>query len=412
MRRFGLPALVLALLGCQHTDAPLVDAGLSDASEAAPSDAWSAPRIDGGHDAGPIPTELEGFIGYQMSLGHIPGVATAIIDHGAVVHTTAQGMATDTTSVDEHTLFLVASISKTFVAALILGLVEDGTISLDEPAETYLGYPVRSPMSPDHAITVRELMAHTSGMVDDWVALGQVTVTGDPTTTLGQFASAYVPEDLHYTTASGTRFDYCNAGFGVLGAIVEAAGHEDLRMRTARTLTGPLALDGAGWWLADVDQSRLAIEYSSMQTGGVWHFIANPQRGFGHYTATSMRISITGLSRWLLAHTLNGTLDGVTFLSQASIDEERRVQFQSIAGGQGLVWYYRNLAGSRWLSHSGSSFGASSDIVYREDGRGLVVMTNSDAFIRERLGQTDGSDAIEAIMVRLNQEADTLAAAP
>jgi CubicO group peptidase (beta-lactamase class C family) len=398
--------LALALLGCAPALAPSVDGGTD-----APSTPIDAPRpVDMGHDAGPIPADLDGFIQYQMSVGHLPGLAAAIIQHGAVQRVITHGMATDSTSVDAHTLFLVASISKTFVAALVLGLVESGHISLDTPAETYLGYPVRSSLAPDHAITVRELMTHTSGMTDDWIALGGVTVTGDPTVTLEQFSQDYVGVTSHFDSAPGTQREYCNAGFGVLGAIVEQAGGEDLRMRTLRTLTTPLALDGAGWWLADVDQSRLAVEYTTGMTdaNGITTYVDNPQRGFGHYTATSMRISVTGLSRWLLAHIQNGILEGATFLSQASIDEERRVQFPAIDGGQGLVWYYRNLGGMRWLSHSGSSYGASSDIMYRSDGRGLVLMTNSDAYLRQRFGHTDGSDALEAILNRMNQEADLL----
>lgn len=410
MRRL-LVALALAWSACGPVDAAPDDAGASDAASG--DDAYRS-FVDAGHDAGPIPSNLDGFIEYQMSLGHLPGVAVAIIDHGEIVRIATHGMATDTMPVDEHTLFLVASISKTFIAALILGLVEEGTVSLDEPAETYLGYPVRAPEAPDHAITVRELMTHTSGMVDDWIALGQVTVDGDPTTTLEQFSEAYVPNPNHYMHVPGTTQDYCNAGFGVLGAIVEQAGGEDLRARTARTLTEPLALDGAGWWLADVDTTRLAVEYTTGLTDASGHttYDAQPQRGFGHYTATSMRISITGLARWVLGHTLDGTLDGVTFLSPESIDEERRVQFPSVSGSQGLVWYYRNLAGSRWLTHSGSSFGTSANVLYRDDGRGLVVITNSDAYIRSRLGRDEGADAIDAILVRLNQEADALAAAP
>jgi CubicO group peptidase (beta-lactamase class C family) len=406
---------VVTLVGCGPVDAPPTDASTSDARDAGPVDAFRVVRTDAGHDAGPIPSDLEGFIEYQMSLGLLPGVAAAIIENGAVVRTVTRGMATDTMAVDEHTLFLVASISKTFVAALVLGLVEEGTLGLDDTAESILGYPVRSPMSPDHAITVRELMTHTSGLIDDWIALGQVTVNGDPTVTLQQFAHDYVMEADHYGHASGTTRDYCNAGFGILGAIVEVASHEDLRARTARLLTGPLMLDGAGWWLADIDQSRLAVEYSGPRTDASGHttYTANPQRGFGHYTATSMRISITGLSRWLLGHIESGTLDGATFLTSASVDEERHVQFPSVSSSQGLVWYYRSLHGSRWLSHSGSSFGASCNILYRpSDGRGLVLITNSDAYIRERLGNTVGSDALEAILTRMDEEADALAAAP
>jgi CubicO group peptidase (beta-lactamase class C family) len=410
----SLLVLAVALVACGPIDAgPVLDTGPDAALDAGePVDAFSAPDV--GHDAGPIPADLEGFIGYQMRLGRLPGVAAAIVDRGAIQRIVTLGRATDTTNVDAHTLFLVASISKTFVSALLLQLAEEGTLTLDDAAETYLGYPVRAPQAPDHAITIRELATHTSGLTDDWPALGTVTTTGDPTVTLTQFAHDYLMDPTHFDRAPGVSQEYCNAGFGVLGAVIEAASHEDLRARTARLLTTPLALDGAGWWLADVDTSHLAVEYVTgvvdPATGDAT-YEAQPQRGFGHYTATSMRISITDLARWVLMHTGGGTLDGATVLMPTSIGEEQHVQYPALDRDQGFVWYYRNLDGARWISHSGSSFGTSAQMMYRTtDGRGLIVITNSDAYIRSRFGRREGADAIEAILTRLDQEADAIAA--
>lgn len=414
MRLFRLACAALVVSACApppvaETDAA-VDGGIGDA--AMPRDAYRTPDV--GLDGGPIPDDLEGFIEYQMRVGRLPGLAAAIIDHGAVVRVVTRGMANDTTPVDEHTLFTVASISKTFVAALILQLVEEGRIDLDAPASTYLGFSVSSAQAPGREITVRELMTHTSGMTDDWIALGRVTYVGDPPITLSEFSSGYVAVPAHFDAAPGTQFEYCNAGFGLLGAVIEGASGETVRARTARLLEGPLMLDGAGWWLADVDEAHLAVEYATGNTdaNGNTTYHANPQRGYGHYTATSMHISITGLSRWLLAHIQNGTLDGAQFLTQESIDETRRIQFPSIRSRQALVWYQRTFAGSTWLGHSGESFGASANMWYRQDGRGLVLITNSDAYLRDTLGHTEGSDALDAILVRMNQEADVLAATP
>ena len=51
-------------------------------------------------------------------------------------------------------------------------------------------------------------------------------------------------------------------------------------------------------------------------------------------------------------------------------------------------------------------------MLYRDDGRGLVLLTNSDAYLRETFGRTEGQDAMNAILVRMSQEADALAATP
>jgi CubicO group peptidase (beta-lactamase class C family) len=398
--RNGALWLAVLLAGCGPLDAaPGADAIALDGGTARDAAREDAPPPD----VGPPPEDLEGFIDYQMERGRLPGVAAAVIVNGEVARVVTRGIATETTMVDEHTLFLVASISKTFVAALVLQLVEEGLVSLDAPAETYLGYPIRASAAPDHPVTVRELMTHTSGLIDDWLALGEATTDGDPTGTLGEFSQRYLADADHFGHAPETSRTYCNAAFGVLGAIVEAASGESLRTRSDRLFLDPLALDGAGWFLADVDRSRLADEFVAGAAG----YSAQPQRGFGHYPATSMRISITGLSRWVLMHMNGGVLDGARALAESSVAEEARVQFSTLSSGQGLVWYYRNLDGERWLSHSGSSFGASADMMFR-DGRGLIVITNSDAYIRSRFGRPEGDDAIEAILTRLDHEADLL----
>ena len=398
----ALPHVLLAALlvsACEGNGAPL-DASIDDAG----SGRDAQPR-DAGPDSGP-PEAFDDFIDYQMRVGGIPGLAAAVIDDGAVELVVTRGMATRTTPVDEHTLFMVASISKTFVTALVLSLVEEGRLDLDAPIDDVLGYEVRDPARPDARITPRLLLTHASGLTDDWIYLGDVTREGDPDVTLDAFTRAYLTGERsagHFARAPGTSRDYCNAGFGVLGQLVEAASGEDLRALSQARLFGPLALDGAGWFLADVDTTRLADEMG-------WNgstFTPYAQKGFGHYPATSLRISVTGLARFLLAMMRDGELDGARVLTPESVAETRRVQDESVSSSQALSWYYRSLAGSRWLGHSGSAFGTSAQMLYRpEDGRGIVLLTNSDAYLRERVGDPSGDVAMEAILARLDAEAD------
>lgn len=390
----------LGLAACNGDDAtpPPFDAGGTDAG---------AP-VDAGPDLGP-PADFEGFVDYEMRVGGIRGLAAAVVQDGGVALVVTRGMASETSPVDAHTLFVTASVSKTFVGALLLQLAAEGRLDLDAPIDDILGFPARHPGFPTVPITTRMLMTHTSGIVDDFVTLAGYTVGDgmDPTLTLDEVARSYLAEPSHFDTEPGTRYSYANAGFAVLGRIAELAGGDDLRAMSEARLFAPLALDGAGWFYADVDAAHLATEYVWSSRTDV--YTPQPQRNYAHYPATSLRISVTGLARWLLMFTGGGALDGTRILDAASIAASQTVTFPSVRSNQALVWYYSTQGGHRWLGHGGSSIGSSNQLLYDPaTGRGIVVLTNSDAYIRDRIGHAEGADAIDAIIGRLDAEADAL----
>lgn len=400
----ALLLLALASFACD-TASPPTDAAI----------ALDAPPIvrDAGTDAGP-PADLDGFIEHHMRAGGIPGAAAAIIKDGAIRWIGTYGYA-DVESerpVDEHTLFILASISKTVAAARAMQLVEAGLLDLDAPVETYLGHAVRHPSFPDVPITTRMLLTHTSGLEDAWLRLGEVSTTGtDPTVSLAEFTEGYVvPGGAYYGESNwgaqpGTRRSYCNAAFGVIGAVLEAAGGASLREQTETAIFDVLDMDGAGWFLADLDLSRVATPYS-------WNgrrFSAYEQSGMAFYPAGSLRVSVTGLARFLLAIDGGGALDGARILSEESVAETLRIQFPRISSGQALTWSARRVAGQLYIGHSGSTSGGSTQMLLSAEGsHGIILLTNSDAYLLARFGLVAGDEAMEAILERLDEEARAL----
>lgn len=61
----------------------------------------------------------------------------------------------------------MGSISKTFTGVVIMRAVEDGRLNLDQDVNSYLPFSVRNPAAPSSAITLRQLMTHTSSIQDD-----------------------------------------------------------------------------------------------------------------------------------------------------------------------------------------------------------------------------------------------------
>ncbi len=370
-------------------------------------------RRDAGPDGGP-PAELDALIEWQMAAGGIPGAAAAIVKDGAIAWIGTYGWADIESDrrVDERTLFLVASISKTMVAVRALQLVEEGRLDLDAPLDTYLPYPVRHPAHPDTPITTRMLLAHTGGLEDAFLTLGRLTTPEDPSVSLAEFSEGYVvPGGAYYDEgnwgrAPGTRRTYCNAAYGVLGDVLERAGGASFPGQTRDHVFTPLAMDGAGWLLADVDPARLATPYST-GVGNTYGPLS--PGGYAFYPATSLRVSVTGLARFLVALSRGGELDGTRILSEESVMAMLTPQYPDIARGQALAFSDRSVGGHPYIGHSGSSVGNSAQMLLSREGtHGIILITNSDAYLRSRLGLDAGDRAMEAILERLDEEARSL----
>ena len=134
------------------------------------------------------------------------------------------------------TPFAVASISKTFLAALVVQLSLEGRFALDDPVLAYL-----PTANVDPAVTIRELLDHTSGVYDffsnskiDKALLGCPTCLWTPARAL-----AYVKKPYF---APGTSFAYSNTNYVLLGQLVERVTGVPYATLLRQRFFGPLGL--------------------------------------------------------------------------------------------------------------------------------------------------------------------------
>ncbi len=148
-----------------------------------------------------------------VAKAHAPGAGLAIADHGRLIDVKGFGFANVAarTPVGPDTMFALASCSKPITAMAVMKLVDDRKISLTTRAFAFLGM-AASADARASSITVRELLNHSSGLPHDVAAR-----TGDPMDTARAAARATL------LFAPGSQQAYSNAGFNVLGAIVEKA---------------------------------------------------------------------------------------------------------------------------------------------------------------------------------------------
>jgi CubicO group peptidase (beta-lactamase class C family) len=165
--------------------------------------------------------------------GAFCGAALVARDDG-VVFATARGLSDRDRSIPNRvdTRFAIGSLTKQFTAAAVLRLEDEGLLSVDDPIHVYLGvFP-----GPKNAATIHHLLIHTAGLIragTSWV-----------TTNRAAFVQAM--KETPIESAPGERCRYSNAGFGLLGAIIETVTGTSYEEVLASRFFQPLGMTSSG----------------------------------------------------------------------------------------------------------------------------------------------------------------------
>ena len=223
-----------------------------------------------------------------------PGVAYGVIADGELIHGRGLGTlrASEDRPPDADSIFRIASMTKSFTAAAIMVLRDEGGLALDEPVSSYVPdlASLRGPTRDSPPLTVRQLLTHTGGFATDdpWGDRQQGL-------DLDRFAEL-LRAGPAFAFAPGTRFEYSNLGFGILGRVVtNVAGveyHEFVRERLLR----PLGMTSTGYLAEEVPPDRLA--HGHLKRDGTW--IDEPIDGYGALAAMGgIFTSVRDLARWI-----------------------------------------------------------------------------------------------------------------
>lgn len=188
-----------------------------------------------------LQTRIDSVVRAEMARQRIPGVALAIVSKGTVTLAKGYGEANveHHVAVTPETVFQSGSVGKQFTSAAVMVLVEDGKIALSDSITKYF------PNAPAswRGITVRHLLTHTSGIPDyttDAMDYRRDYTEDD----LAQMAFGLTPE-----FPPGSRWNYSNTGYVLLGIIIHKASGEfygdvlrdrifaPLQMRSARIIS-------------------------------------------------------------------------------------------------------------------------------------------------------------------------------
>lgn len=191
---------------------------------------------------------------------HVPGLVYGVVADGKLVHVQGLGVQDTQTAatVTADTLFRIASMSKAFTALAILKLRDEGLVSLDATAETYLPE-IRSwtyPTTDSPKITVRNLLTHSSGFVEDnpWGDRQQVMAPDAFT--------ALLKDGVAFAKSPGLAMEYSNLGYAMLGRIIGNVSGTRYQDYVQHKLFEPLGMTSTGYDVLASPAARRAIGYS------------------------------------------------------------------------------------------------------------------------------------------------------
>ena len=180
------------------------------------------------------------------------GDARVVFTTVAVTARSAHGHAAPGRAFTADTPVRVASISKLVTTIGVMQLVEAGTLDLDRDVDAYLGWRLRNPAFPAAPVTLRQLLSHTSGLLD---------VGDDYAVPLGRTLAAAIGPANWSAHAPGTWFHYTNYNFPVVAQVMERVTGERFDRLMARLVLAPLQLDACFNWTtcSDAVVARAAV---------------------------------------------------------------------------------------------------------------------------------------------------------
>lgn len=277
----------------------------------------------------------------------VPGVALGVLHNG---NTSVRGLGVtnleDPLPVTAHTVFPIASISKTFAGTAIMQLVEQGQIDLRAPVRAYVpDFRVRD-AGVSRDVTVWHLLTHLGG----WE--GQVAAPDRASETLKNFVASI--SDLMQVAPPGAAWSYNNAGFSIAGRVIESVTGKSINRAMRDLVFQPLGLEHAGTTAGDFIVQRFAAGHTTRDGKTT---LNRPFTPSASVTAGGVGLCMTDLLAYARFHMGDGTAaNDERVLSRASLDAMRAVQArkQSTDDDIGIAWHLRRVGAIRTASHGGT----------------------------------------------------------
>jgi len=308
-----------------------------------------------------------------MSQSHIVGASVAVCDRDKVIYSKGFGVRNRSTSegVTPETVFGIASVSKSFTAMAIMGLADQGKLSVDDPVAKYLPEFRLSGVQDMNAIQIRHLLSHTTGLPP--VRRRQEIVKFD------DHIKYLATEPYVLLGKPGQYFSYANDAFLLLGAIIQRVSGRLFRRYMTENLLDAIGMHRSTYSLEELEQfDNVSVPYIYSKKSQTWEEQPWPRLGT-YEVGGGIRSNALDMVKYIQVYLNCGVSNGRRVVSSESL---RAMRTPVIKTGRNTHYGFAlqvisDYSGVTLVEHSGGQPGVSSNFGFvPEAGIGAVVLTN------------------------------------
>ncbi len=304
---------------------------------------------------------VDALVANTMRSAHIAGATIAVSANGAIAYERAYGLADPLarTAATGDTVYPIGSITKQFTAACILMLAHDGRLAIDDPLSRFV------PELPwADRVTLRHLLDQESGIVDFRLGI-------DPTTpaSRSEIVDHLKQTDLYF--APGSRYEYSNSNYYLLGMVVERASGESYARFLRDRILVPQGLDAT--YYDDGSTPIPARAHGSIANPDGPHPAAPENAGWSA-AAGAIASTAADLIRWderLRAGKVLDESSTALMFTPGVLDDGTLTDYA-------FGWVVVKHDGHREIWHNGEITGFHAmNVMYPDDDTDIVVLTNT-----------------------------------
>jgi CubicO group peptidase (beta-lactamase class C family) len=307
---------------------------------------------------------------------NIPGVAAGVWVNSQEIYACHGVTSIDNPlPIDQDTLFILGSVTKTFTATTLMRLVAEGKVELNAPIRRYVPeFRLKDQQAADR-ITVLNLLNHTSGL--EWRINADF---GEGDDALARYVARMA--ELELIAPPGARTSYSQAGYSLVGRIIEKVTGRTFEQVVASLVFAPLGLSHSFFARDDIMTHRFVVGHNRAEDGTpsiarLWRSSRGDNPGGG------IASSVADQLRWARFHLGDGRAEsGAQVLPTHTLRQMQEptavLRASSLGDAIGISWFLRDLDGLRTIGHGGSANGQFAELLI-VPGRNFAVVSLSNA---------------------------------
>lgn len=240
--------------------------------------------------------EYDGKLHELMDRAQTPGIAVAIVHDSTIVYMKGIGLKSvgKTDSVDENTVFRLASVSKCFAAFLTGTLVEDSILSWDDHITEHLPrFALESP-EETQKLTIRNVLSHTTGL--PYHTYTNMVEEGSPLDTMLSWL-----RNVHMSSKVGKTYSYQNVAYSLVGPVIQARTGKTYEQQMIERVFIPLKMKTASIDYQSIMANTNVAQPHLMRRGKKFAQVKINDTYYNVAPAGGINASIADMAQWMIA---------------------------------------------------------------------------------------------------------------